>query len=71
MQELHIRFKLNIRFSLRSLTADDGFPNLPCLEKKAGHDEVQAKENERQRRYGKFSDTVLSNLEGVEFKGNL
>jgi len=35
---------------------------LPCLEKKAGHDEVQAKENERQRRYGKVWDTVLSDF---------
>jgi hypothetical protein len=32
---------------------------------------VQAKEKDRQRRNGKVWDMFLSNLEGVEFKGNL
>ena len=58
--ELQIRFQPNFRFRFRNLTTDDGFPKLPCLEKKAGHDEVQPKENERQRRYRKIWDMVLN-----------
>jgi len=34
-QELQIRFYSIIRFRFRFLTADDGFPNFPCLNKKA------------------------------------
>jgi hypothetical protein len=33
--------------------------------------EVQARENKRQRGYRKVWDMVLSDYEGVEFKGNL
>ena len=49
-----------------------GFPEFPCPRKKAeyGH-EVQASENDRQRRYGKVWDAVLNDYGGVEFKGNM
>lgn len=32
---------------------------------------VQENENDRQRRHGKVWDTVLSDYDGVEFKGKL
>jgi hypothetical protein len=60
-QTLHFRFQPNIRSRFRFLTADDGFPDLPYLKKKAGYGhEVQARENDRQRGYGKVWDAVLS-----------
>jgi len=68
VRDLHIRSHPIIRFSFRFLTADDGFPNFPCLKKKTdyGH-EVQARENDRQRGYGKVWDMDLSNYGKHEF----
>jgi hypothetical protein len=60
--ELQISFQLIIRSRFRFLTPDDGFLNFPCLKKKAGYGhEVQAGKNYRQRGYGRFLDTDLSN----------
>jgi hypothetical protein len=49
-----------------------GFPNL-VSEKEIGlwTHEVQARENDRQRRFGKVWDVVLNDYESVEFKGNM
>ena len=61
-RELQIRFHFFIRFQFRFLTAVDGLSQYSCLKKKAGYGhEVQARENDRQRGYGKVWDMVLGN----------
>jgi len=68
LPELHIRFQPIIHFSFRFLTTDEGLPNFPYLKKKTGYGhEVQARENDWQRRYGKVWDMVLSDYGTGEF----
>lgn len=55
----------------RILTPDDGLPKSCVLTRKRVMDmKVQARKNDRQRGYKKVWDTILSDYEGVEFKGN-
>ena len=61
LTRIALPFSTHYPFSFRILTADDGLSQISCLKKKAVYGyEVQARENDRQRRYGKVWDTVLS-----------